>query len=168
MSADERREILVRAAVVEFARGGYHGTSTESIARRGGVSQPYVFRLFPTKQVLFTAATDRCFRRVAEVLVQAAKGSYGVEALAAMADAYAGLLEERDVLLMQMQAYVVAASPEQSAFAEGLRQRWFDLWELVHSRSGATREELDAFFGSAMLINTQVALGAAVRSAAPR
>ena len=31
MSAEERRESVIRAATAEFARGGYHGTSTEAI-----------------------------------------------------------------------------------------------------------------------------------------
>ena len=49
MSAEERREIVLEAAVGEFARHGLAGTSTEDVARRAGISQPYLFRLFPTK-----------------------------------------------------------------------------------------------------------------------
>ncbi len=60
MSAEERRESVIRAATTEFARGGYHGTSTEAIAKRVGVSQPYLFRLFPGKQAIFLAAAERC------------------------------------------------------------------------------------------------------------
>ena len=59
MSAEERRESVVRAAMAEFARGGYHGTSTETIARRVGVSQPYLFRLFPGKRAIFLAAAEQ-------------------------------------------------------------------------------------------------------------
>ncbi len=54
--AAERREELISAAVHEFARGGLHGTTVESIARRVGVAQPYVFTLFPNKRELFLAA----------------------------------------------------------------------------------------------------------------
>jgi AcrR family transcriptional regulator len=39
MSAQERREDILVAAMAEFSTGGLHGTSTESIARRVGVSQ---------------------------------------------------------------------------------------------------------------------------------
>ena len=49
-SAEERREEILEAALVEFADRGLHGTSTEDIARRVGISQPYVFRLFGTKK----------------------------------------------------------------------------------------------------------------------
>src|SRR2546430_8464212 len=43
-SAEERREEILRAALVEFAERGLHGASTEEIAKRAGISQPYVFR----------------------------------------------------------------------------------------------------------------------------
>ena len=59
MSAAERRESVIRAAMSEFARGGYSGTSTEVIANRVGVSQPYLFRLFPGKKAIFLAAVER-------------------------------------------------------------------------------------------------------------
>ncbi|WP_406530887.1 helix-turn-helix domain-containing protein, partial [Streptomyces sp. I8-5] len=58
MSAEERRESVIRAAITEFARGGYSATSTEAIAKRVGVSQPYLFRLFPSKQAMFLAAVE--------------------------------------------------------------------------------------------------------------
>ena len=48
MTADERRDAIVAAGVEEFAAGGLVGASTEAIAKRAGVSQPYVFQLFGT------------------------------------------------------------------------------------------------------------------------
>ena len=44
-----------------FAEKGLHGTSTETIARAVGISQPYLFRLYGTKKELFLAAVRRCF-----------------------------------------------------------------------------------------------------------
>src|SRR6188474_1848795 len=64
MSATERREAIVAAATREFATGGLVGASTEAIARRVGVSQPYVFQLFGTKKELFLAVVRSCFARV--------------------------------------------------------------------------------------------------------
>src|SRR5438876_8527406 len=63
-TAEERRTEVLQAAVAEFALHGLHGTSTEMIARRIGISQPYIFRLFPSKKELFLAAIDQCFDRV--------------------------------------------------------------------------------------------------------
>ncbi len=61
LSAAERREEILAVAISEFATTGYHGTSTEVIAERAGISQPYVFRLYGTKKELFLACVDRCF-----------------------------------------------------------------------------------------------------------
>ncbi|MGW7595365.1 TetR family transcriptional regulator, partial [Streptomyces rubiginosohelvolus] len=38
MSADERRESVIRAAITEFARGGYSATCREGLAKRVGVA----------------------------------------------------------------------------------------------------------------------------------
>src|SRR5437763_12762474 len=94
LSAAERRDDVLDAALVEFAERGYEGTSTEDIARRAGISQPYLFRLFGTKKELFKAASARCFRETLEMFQRAAEGLRGQEALSAMGDAYMGLLLE--------------------------------------------------------------------------
>ena len=65
LSAGERRDEIVAAAMTEFAQTGYAGTSTEAIARRSGVSQPYLFQLFGTKKDLFIAAVRHGFARTA-------------------------------------------------------------------------------------------------------
>src|SRR3954453_14791134 len=58
-SADERREQIRGIAIEHFAVGGYRATSTNVIAREAGISQPYLFRLFRTKQELFLACDER-------------------------------------------------------------------------------------------------------------
>ena len=63
LSADERRAAIVAASVDEFAAKGLAGASTDLIARRAGVSQPYVFQLFGTKKDLFIAVVRLCFER---------------------------------------------------------------------------------------------------------
>src|SRR2546421_12654891 len=62
-SAEERRAAILDAAIAEFAAYGLHGTSTEAIARRVGISQPYIFRLFGTKKELFLAVMGRVYDR---------------------------------------------------------------------------------------------------------
>src|SRR5215468_11856550 len=103
-SQAERREEILEAAVQEFAEHGYHGGSTEGIARRAGISQPYVFRLFGTKQELFKAVVARCFRETLELFQRAAEGLRGEEALHAMGNAYMEhYLTDRARLRAQMQ-----------------------------------------------------------------
>ena len=67
-SAEERREAVLDAALVEFAQHGLHGGSTEAIAAKAGISQPYVFRLFGTKKELFIAVINRCFRETLDAV----------------------------------------------------------------------------------------------------
>src|SRR6478735_1970805 len=85
---EARREDILDAALHEFAEGGLHGASTEDIARRAGISQPYVFRLFGTKKELFRAVVTRCFRETLEMFQRAAEGRRGRDALEAMGKAY--------------------------------------------------------------------------------
>src|SRR5437764_12193533 len=92
LSAAERKEAVLEAALVEFAEAGYEGTSTEVIARRAGISQPYLFRLFGTKKELFKVSVARCFRETLETFQRAAEGHRGDEALHALGEAYMLLL----------------------------------------------------------------------------
>ncbi|MFE5613902.1 TetR/AcrR family transcriptional regulator [Streptomyces sp. NPDC056470] len=163
MSAEERRESVIRAAMREFSRGGYYGTSTEAIAKRVGVSQPYLFRLFPGKKAMFLAASERCIDDTVRVFEEAAEGLSGQDALHAMANAYTKIIaEDPDSLLMQMQVYVTVAAAEATGdheFGETVRAGWMRLWETVHLALGADADETTTFLAHGMLINSLVAMG---------
>ncbi|MEV6394238.1 TetR/AcrR family transcriptional regulator [Streptomyces sp. NPDC051907] len=162
MSAEERRESVIRAAITEFGRGGYHGTSTEVIAKRVGVSQPYLFRLFKNKRELFLAAALRCLEETPQAFADALERKPGSSPLEAMAAAYMGLIDDRDKLLMQMQTYVAVASAEAAGdheFGERIRAGWAEIWDQANvAFAGETRQTVD-FLGCGMLINVLVALG---------
>jgi AcrR family transcriptional regulator len=163
MSAEERRESVIRAATTEFARGGYHGTSTEAIARRVGVSQPYLFRLFPGKKAIFLAAAQRCVEESIRTFEDAAEGLEGEEAQHAMANAYTKVIAERpERLMMQMQMYVAVAAAEQEGdheFGESVRAGWMRLWDTVHVPLGADAKETTTFLAYGMLINCLLGMG---------
>ncbi len=118
--ASERRDALIDAAVHEFARRGLYGTPVDTIARRVGVAQPYVFSLFGSKKELFLAAVGRGFELVAETFTRAA-AAYDpaiakpeADVLKAMGNAYVELLgsEHRDYLMLQHHAYAACDDPE--------------------------------------------------------
>ena len=163
MSAEDRRESVIRAATAEFARGGYHGTSTEAIAKRVGVSQPYLFRLFPGKKAIFLAAAERCAEETVRTFREASEGLEGEAALHAMANAYTELIAEQpERLLMQMQMYAAAAAAEQEGdreIGETVRAGWMRLWETVHLPLGADVDETTTFLAYGMLVNCLVAMG---------
>jgi AcrR family transcriptional regulator len=155
MPAAERRELVLKAAITEFAAHGLAGTSTEDVARRAGISQPYLFRLFPTKKALFLALVEQCFRRVRDAFTEAAGDRTGEAALEAMAQAYEVLLEDRTLLLMQMQAYAACADPEIRA---ATRAGYKKLWELVERITGLPFQIVVDFFAVGMLMNVAAAM----------
>jgi len=155
MPAAERRELVLDAAVAEFGVHGLAGTSTEDVARQAGISQPYLFRLFPTKKALFIALVERCFQRVSEAFSAAAADRVGEEALDAMGHAYEELLEDRTLLLLQMHAYAASDDPEiRAATRAGFRR----VWLLVERMTGLGFERITEFFAMGMLMNVAAAL----------
>jgi len=155
LSADERRKAIVEVAREEFARRGLHGTSTETIAQRAGVSQPYLFRLFGRKNDLFIACVDAGFARVLEHFRAAAAGAPREQALQAMGASYAVLLADRTELLAQLHAYAACEDEEVRA---AVRRGFGDLYRFIASVSGAEAEEIRRFVASGMLLNVVVAM----------
>jgi AcrR family transcriptional regulator len=111
-TADQRRDTVLNAAMIEFGLKGLHGASTDDIARRAGISQPYLFRLFRTKRELFLASVERCFRRTEQTFRDAVTGDTPEQRLQSMGMAYCELLADRPKLMMQMQAYAACDDPD--------------------------------------------------------
>jgi|SRR5581483_9427675 len=157
LTAAERRSSVLDAAMVEFAEGGYVGTSTEDIARRAGISQPYLFRLFGTKKELYLASVSRCFRETLELFQRAAEGLRGEEALKAIGAAYVEQLETDKVWLRaQMQAYAAAA--EDPEIRTVVRAGYGDLVAYARRVSGADGPAIWQFFSTGMLLNVLAAM----------
>ena len=148
---EARREEILDAALPVFAEQGLHGASTEEIARRAGISQPYVFRLFGTKKELYLALVARCFRQTLEVMQRAAEGKRGEEALRAIGQAYMEQLEtNRSRLRAQMQAYAASEDPEIRAV---VRDGYGDLVAYVRRVGEADWPTVWRFFANGMLLN---------------
>src|SRR5215467_9668065 len=102
-TAHERRETVLRTAVRAFAARGYYGTPTVDIAKQAGISQSYLYRLFPTKEELFIAVVRRCFQLARESFaeeVAKAASAAPEDVLSAMGDAYARLVSDPDIQLL--------------------------------------------------------------------
>jgi AcrR family transcriptional regulator len=155
-SAAERREELLTAAMERFAEGGFHGTSTEVIARDAGISHPYLFRLFRTKKELFLACDERACDKVIEAFRRAAAAAPEGEKLTAMGEAYTHeLLPDRHALLMMMQGFAAASDPD---IQERVRSKYAEIVAEVSRLSGAPPEEVFRFFAHGMLLNIITAL----------
>lgn len=157
MSAEERRAQVITEAITVFARFGYEGATTAAIAERVGVSQPYLFRLFPTKKDLFLAASERNMRDTLALLREAAGGKTGRDALDVMAMAYQEkLLTHREWLLMQLQTFAACYDPDVQRQTQRCLQ---ELWDSVEELSGLPIEDRVIFFAKGMFCNVIAAAG---------
>jgi len=69
---EETRQIIYEAARHEFAASGFAATSTDSVARRAGVSTKTLYRLVPNKAALFEGmVSDRLDRFLSDVNLHA-------------------------------------------------------------------------------------------------
>jgi AcrR family transcriptional regulator len=156
-TAEERREDVLRAAMKVVGERGLYGTPTTEIARASGISQAYLFRLFPTKTELFVAVIERSYQRVRDTLIDAVAESRrdGRPPLQAMGEAYTDLLRDPELLLTQLQGQAAASEP---AVREALRRGFKELFELAERESDATPLEIQQFFARGMLCNVIAAM----------
>jgi AcrR family transcriptional regulator len=154
-TAEQRREEIVTVALRQFAQGGYRGTSTETIAREAGISQPYLFRLFGTKRDLFLACYERAMARIRRTFQDAGRGVPREERLRSMGKAYIRMLVNREELLFQMQAYAACSDPE---IREPVRRGYGEVLREVARISGAGPEQIWHFFAEGMLLNVIASL----------
>ncbi|MEI6446364.1 MAG: TetR/AcrR family transcriptional regulator [Actinomycetes bacterium] len=158
-TAAERRRELIEVARAHFAERGYFGTPTLAIAEDAGISQAYLFRLFPTKQDLFAACVERCIALTNDAFeAGAAKPLAGESPLEAMGRAYRDLLSSDPAVLLG-QLHANAAAPREPKIREAIRSGWADLYSTVERISGAQPEEIKAFFAHGMLLNVVAAVG---------
>jgi len=67
-SSTATREMILAAALHEFAERGYEAATTASIARRVGVTQPLVHYHFGSKDALWKSVVDKMFSELASEL----------------------------------------------------------------------------------------------------
>src|SRR4029078_12442135 len=53
MHAEHRKLAIVKAALPLFARNGFAATTTKELARAAGVSEPLLYKHFPSKEALY-------------------------------------------------------------------------------------------------------------------
>jgi AcrR family transcriptional regulator len=152
LTAAERGEEVLQAAVVAFGQSGYAGTKTDEIARLAGVSQPYVIRLFGTKQQLFLAT----LRRVCDEIEQAFRDAAAERAeLESLGDAYQRLLVQRELLVVLLHGFAASAEP---AIGDAVRERFGGIYRLVRELTGATAPEAREFMATGMLLTVMAAM----------
>ena len=154
MSTEERREQILAAALAVFGAKGYVGTTTDDVARAAGISQPYVVRLFGTKENLFVAALDDALDRLLDAFAAAAAGAAAGELPERVGHAYIGLLQVRGLHQTLSHAFLLGAHP---VIGPRARDGFARVWEFLRD-VGFDVQSAQAFLAQGMMINSMFGL----------
>jgi len=156
MRAGQRRELVLEAATRVFGERGYVGATTDAVAKEAGVSQPYVVRIFGSKEALFLAVLERALERLTGAFRAALAAQAGrADPAAAMGSAYAELLADRGLLLSLMHGFILGSDPVIGARA---RAGFLEVYRLLREEAGFSAEQAHDFLASGMLLNTMVGI----------
>ena len=154
MAAGRRRQLILDAATEVFGARGYIGATTDQVARAAGISQPYVVRMFGSKERLFVEVVARAkdallaaFRSALDAL---GEGPSPEELTHALGDAYVDLAEQRGIHLSLLQAFVQGADPVVGAAA---REGFLAVWRLLRQEAGFPPDAAREFIAQGMLIS---------------
>ncbi len=125
----KKKKQIIDAAIQLFATQGYYKTTTADVARVVGVTQPYIFHFFQTKEELFLAVLDRAVNLINRTF---ANVKAPPEQLAdAMGRSFNDLLtSDRDEVLLSMQAFT---TPE-VAIRDHVRGHFQMIYQTVSER----------------------------------
>ncbi|WP_438445375.1 TetR/AcrR family transcriptional regulator [Gorillibacterium sp. sgz5001074] len=155
-----RRMEIISAAIEVFAETGYYRTTTMQVAKRAGISQPYIFRFFATKEELLHAALEASWQRIAEsfrrVIATASSDRLEQELIAA----YVEIMNvHRSETLLQMQAHTIQEEPIRLAMQAGYREiRGIVLEAFRRHEVPDSEERTKLFLARGMLCNISMAL----------
>ena len=91
---DERRALLLSAALEVFTAAGYHSAAMDEIADRAGVSKPVLYQHFPSKLDLYLAVLDLHIDSLVFAIQKAiASNRENSSRVAATVDAYFGFID---------------------------------------------------------------------------
>ncbi|WP_201394804.1 TetR/AcrR family transcriptional regulator [Ktedonobacter sp. SOSP1-52] len=153
-SAQERREDILAAAITEFSEKGFHGGSTVTIAKLVGISQPNLFRLFPTKKALFMSTIERVALRVQQKMIVIGQ-QHPENSLSAMKRAYRNVLADRELVLLLLQGY---AASEDQEIRETMRRSTSEIFKQIAEMPGISREQARTFYADGMLLTIATAM----------
>ncbi len=157
MPATERREQILEAATTIFGQRGYAGATTDQIVREAGISQPYVVRMFGTKEKLFLEVAHRALDRIQATFRSAIADTGSALPLASrLGMAYAGLISDRGLLLSLLQTFTLGHDP---VIGPAARQGFMEVYTLLRQEAGFSPDEVRSFLAEGMLINTLLSTG---------
>lgn len=164
--AGERREQILDAAIAVFGELGYAGATTDRVARAAGISQPYVVRLFGTKEQLFIETLRHTLDRLLTTFRAALPADGDADtAEHRLGEAYLRLVEDRGVLLTLLHGYLMGTDPVIGPVA---RDGFLQVFRMLRDEARFTPDQIHRFLADGMLINTLLATGIGLDAASDR
>ena len=155
LSSDARRLQILRAALAVFGARGYEGATTDEVARAAGVSQPYVVRLFGTKEALFLATIEDALARMLAGFRVALADDSEEPVGKRIGEAYVELLEIRGLHQTLAYAYLMGSHP---TIGPAARRGFATMWRFMRDEMGLDADEARSFMAEGMLISTMIGL----------
>ena len=156
MPAAQRRELVLTAATKVFGELGYAGATTDTVAKAAGVSQPYVVRIFGTKEKLFLEVLERAGTRLlAAFSDEIADSTSDLGIGHRLGLRYISMLRDRGLVLTLMHGFVLGADPVIGPCA---RQGFMDIYRLLIGKANFSPDEAYQFLAGGMMINTMMGL----------
>ena len=157
LSSEERREQIITAAIAVFGARGYEGTTTDDVARTAGISQPYVVRLFGSKENLFLAgmrySLDELMRVFRLALAEDEESDRPVSKR--IGEAYVELLNIRGLHQTLSHAWLLGGHP---VIGPAARKGFAQVWQFFRDEAGFAPDEARAFLAEGMLINVMIGM----------
>lgn len=156
MSSEERREQIIAAAIAVFGARGYEGTTTDDVARTAGVSQPYVVRLFGSKESLFLAAMQASLDELMRVFREALAVEDADRPVSKrIGEAYVELLSVRGLHQTLSHAWLLGGHP---VIGPAARRGFAQVWRFFRDDAGLDADEARKFLAEGMLINVMIGM----------
>lgn len=161
MSGGERRTIILEVARDLFGRFGYHGTTTDQIATAAGISQPYVIRIFRSKERLFLEV----FQDALTTLMSAWRATLAEMRTAnatpqqredRIGEQFIDLSATRGLHTMLLQGFV---SGEETEIGASARAAFLEMYRFLRDEVGMPDDRIQAFLGNGMLFSIMLAVG---------
>jgi len=156
LSSEERREQIIAAAIAVFGARGYEGTTTDDVARTAGISQPYVVRLFGSKENLFLAAMKSSLDDLMRVFRLALADEASDRPVSKrIGEAYVELLSVRGLHQTLSHAWLLGGHP---VIGPAARKGFAQVWQFFRDEAGLGPDEARMFLAEGMLINVMIGM----------
>ncbi|WP_379126856.1 TetR/AcrR family transcriptional regulator [Paenibacillus sp. sgz500958] len=124
-----RKEQILESAAALFATQGYYKTTTAHVAEAIGVTQPYVFHFFKTKEQLYLAVLERAYERMEYAFKQVEAAPEKL--CEVMGDAFVALLDtHRNEMLLLMQS----SSHSEPGIRQTAKEKYARIYDFAFER----------------------------------